>query len=379
MRIESIAGAPDEGALSFNRPLTIDEVTVKLEHLEVDSGVLEVKFSSYTTPSDISAEDFGLHAVTFSNGDVLHLHAGRTLANIEGGGGVSYFLLRRQYPGINDVIAVNLGLYLVSRPNLFGSAKIDLPSNFAESIEGRSETISLNGEFLANYQDSSGAKQSLPYHVPSLTITQSHFYLTLQPASAEAELMSLATVGKDKVVLKDDTGRQYKFSSASADWRHQQVSDYRVSRLDFMRLYFDELPSPSAKRFDLLLEGGAEVVGPFVFEDIQALGGTVPTSTAAPTAPPDMPQILDPWVNRAGNVVVGWRLTKEPTITGYRILRRVPAKGEETLRVYVKNTGSGKGGYFDTKVTPGVEHIYSVSAINSFEVSEPSETVSVTP
>ena len=91
------------------------------------------------------------------------------------------------------------------------------------------------------------------------------------------------------------------------------------------------------------------------------------------------PQNLTAAVNEDGSITLTWDAPDDDTITGYRILRRRPSEGEKTLLVYVEDTGSTSATYADSGVTPGIEHVYRVKAINEAGVGGQSNSVSTTP
>ena len=72
-------------------------------------------------------------------------------------------------------------------------------------------------------------------------------------------------------------------------------------------------------------------------------------------------------------VGLDWDVPDDSTITGYRILRRLPAQdppGE--FSVLLENTGSALTTYIDTTVTPQTSYVYQVQAINAHGSSEQS-------
>ena len=74
-----------------------------------------------------------------------------------------------------------------------------------------------------------------------------------------------------------------------------------------------------------------------------------------------------------------WIPSYDGSITGYRILRRRPAQGEEVLLAYVANTQSTVATFVDRDVTPGVRHVYGGQTISAAGRSERSNYVNVTP
>ncbi len=102
------------------------------------------------------------------------------------------------------------------------------------------------------------------------------------------------------------------------------------------------------------------------------------TSAVIPENPP-APTHLTATLNEDGSITLTWRASNDDTITGYRILRRRPEVSEDTLLVYVEDTGSTAITYTDVNTTPFTQHIYSVKAINPAGVGKKSNIVRVRP
>ena len=100
---------------------------------------------------------------------------------------------------------------------------------------------------------------------------------------------------------------------------------------------------------------------------------------ACPLVAPAAPGNLTAVVNADGHIVLSWTAPDDDSITGYQILRRRPTEGEDTLLVYVENTGDTTTTYTDTNVTAGVRYVYRVKAINAGGLSEWSNYVNPTP
>ena len=77
------------------------------------------------------------------------------------------------------------------------------------------------------------------------------------------------------------------------------------------------------------------------------------------------PSDLTAAVDAEGDVVLNWTAPDDDTITGYQILRRRPREGENTLAVYVENTGSAATTWTDTAAPAGTVYVYRVKAINA--------------
>ena len=95
--------------------------------------------------------------------------------------------------------------------------------------------------------------------------------------------------------------------------------------------------------------------------------------------PPGRPRNLTGAANADGTVTLRWDAPNDDSVTGYKILRRRPREGENTLLVHVNDTGNTATEYTDNDVTPDVRHAYRVKAINAVGISRRSNFVSVTP
>ena len=114
-------------------------------------------------------------------------------------------------------------------------------------------------------------------------------------------------------------------------------------------------------------------------EETLTSGATAEVAAGAPTDPPAAPRNLRGAANADGTVTLSWDAPNDDTVTGYRILRRRPTEGENTLLVHVNDTGSTATEYTDRDVTPDVRHAYRVKAVNAVGISKRSDYVSVTP
>ena len=103
------------------------------------------------------------------------------------------------------------------------------------------------------------------------------------------------------------------------------------------------------------------------------------TGLVVPRATPPAPRNLTAVVNGDGHIVLSWDAPDDDSITSYRILRRRPTLGEDTLLVYVADTQRPAATYTDTDITTGVQHVYRVKAINAAGTGPVSNYVNVTP
>ena len=102
-------------------------------------------------------------------------------------------------------------------------------------------------------------------------------------------------------------------------------------------------------------------------------------SVEPPASPPQAPQNLAATANSDGSVTLTWDAPADVTVTGYRILRRRPSEGEDSLQVHVEDTGSLDTTYTDTDTTADVRHVYRVKVIAKSGLSEASNRAEVTP
>ena len=93
-----------------------------------------------------------------------------------------------------------------------------------------------------------------------------------------------------------------------------------------------------------------------------------------PPAPTNLTAVVE-----SGNIVLNWSAPSDESVTGYQVLRRRPTEGEDTLLVYVENTGSTAATYTDTNVTSGVRYVCRVKAINSAGVGAQPNFARATP
>ena len=98
-----------------------------------------------------------------------------------------------------------------------------------------------------------------------------------------------------------------------------------------------------------------------------------------PTEPPGRPENLTGTANSDGSVTLSWESPDDDSVTGYQILRRRPTQGEDTLLVYVEDTGNTATTYTDANVSAGIRHVYRVKAISTAGLSQRSNYVNVTP
>ena len=90
------------------------------------------------------------------------------------------------------------------------------------------------------------------------------------------------------------------------------------------------------------------------------------TATLTPAAASESPPALQNLsvVSEEGAVTLSWDASDDETITGYRILRRIPGE-QPSLLIYVEDTQSRETTFTDTEVSPNVRYFYRVKAITA--------------
>ena len=83
-----------------------------------------------------------------------------------------------------------------------------------------------------------------------------------------------------------------------------------------------------------------------------------------PLEPPAAPQNLTAESNNDGTITLTWNAPDDDSVTGYQILRRRPQEGENSLEIYVSDTGSTATEYTDADAPAGTRYVYRVKAIN---------------
>ena len=88
-------------------------------------------------------------------------------------------------------------------------------------------------------------------------------------------------------------------------------------------------------------------------------------TSRTPTDPPPAPINLTATVTTDGSIALRWDAPDDDSITGYQVLRRRPTQDENTLEVYVEDTGSTSTTYTDSNTPGGDTYVYRVKALNS--------------
>ena len=251
---------------------------------------------------------------------------------------------------------------------------LDLPGEFAVLLEN-------TGSALTTYVDTTVTPQtSYVYRVQAINAHGCERALILGQRADPARAGPAALTPAQPTGLTADPAHD----QVGLDWDDPDdstITGYRILR----RLPAQDLPG----EFAVLLENTGSALTTYLdttvtpqtsyvyrVQAINAHGVSERSSwanaltPAAPALTPAQPTGLtaDPAHDQVG---LDWDVPDDSTITGYRILRRLPAldpPGE--FAVLLENTGSALTTYVDTTVTPQTSYVYRVQAINAHGSSE---------
>ena len=197
-----------------------------------------------------------------------------------------------------------------------------------------------------------------------------------RPATGEPTISGTAQVGE--VLTVNTTGIADADGLTTSTYSYQWVASDGTTDTD--------IQDATDATYTLVADDEGQTVKVRVTFTDDAENETTLTSAATgevasggPTEPPGQPPKLKGVANADGTVTLSWEAPDDDSVTGYQILRRRPTEGENTLLVYVEDTGSAATTYTDANVSAGVKHVYRVKAINAAGLSKRSNVVKVTP
>ncbi len=239
---------------TFNRSLTIDNVTVVLDAVTHSASRISPKFSySSTTPGVNPTQLLTGFSVTRADGTIIFP-------------GAEGYLLNSRIPGgEGELVDISLGSYLVPA-NVSGSVDIDLGTAYkdrAGKFVPRPITAPLDTEF------SIGDRK---YRVAKVVVFPMDFRLWIEPVNESARRTDL--VGD--ATLVDNTGNPYKHIGGSTSFDNLSPKGH-----EWRQILFSGILPKSTTSLTLDVQGGENIVGPFVFEDVRVV-----SDEAAGTATP---------------------------------------------------------------------------------------------
>ncbi len=241
----------------FNRSLTIDNVTVVLDAVTHSASRISPKFSySSTTPGVNPKQLLTGFSVTRADGTIIFP-------------GTEGYLLNSRIPGgEGELVDISLGSYLVPA-NVSGSVTIDLGTAYKTAMDNPPNdgpTIApLDAEF------SIGDRK---YRVAKMIVFPIEFRLWLEPVNEAARQTDLG-----KATLVDNTGNPYKYIGGRTTYDNLSPKGHQMRQFIFIGIIPEYKTS-----LTLTIQGGENIVGPFVFEDVSVVSDEAPAGATPGTS-----------------------------------------------------------------------------------------------
>ncbi len=229
---------------TVNRSLTIDNVTVVLEAVTHSASRISPKFSySSTTPGVNPTQLLTGFSVTRADGTTIFP-------------GAEGYLLNSRIPGgEGELVDISLGSYLVPA-NVSGSVTIDLGTAYKTAMDNPPNdgpTIApLDAEFWIGGRN---------YRVAKMIVFPIEFRLWVEPVNEAARQTDLG-----KATLVDNTGNPYKYIGGRTTYDSLSPKGHQMRQFIFIGI----IPE-SKTSLTLDIQGGENIVGPFVFEDVRVV------------------------------------------------------------------------------------------------------------
>ena len=240
---------------TFNRSLTIENVTVVLDAVTHSESRISPKFSySSTTPGVNPTQLLTGFSVTRADGTIIFP-------------GTEGYLLNSRIPGgEGELVDISLGSYLVPA-NLSGEVTINLGTAYKTAMANQPNDgptiVPLNTEFSIGERT---------YRIAKMIVFPIEFRLWIEPVNEAARQTDLG-----KATLVDNTGNPYKYIGGRTTY--DKLSPKGHERRQF--IFIGIIPE-SKTSLTLNVQGGENIVGPFVFEDVRVVSDEAAAGTATP-------------------------------------------------------------------------------------------------
>ena len=244
---------------TFNRSLTIDNVTVVLDAITHSENRLLATYSySSRTPGVDPEQMLNGFSLTRADGDLIFSHSSGT---------AEVFPLDSRIPGgEGELVDISLGSYLVPA-NVSGSVTIDLGTAYKAAMDNPPNDgptiVPLDTQF------SIGEKQ---YRVAKMIVFPTNFRLWVEPANDAAKRTDL--IGK--ATLVDNTGNPYKYTGGETTFDNSSPRGH-----EWRQFIFTGIIPESKTSLTMTVQGGENIVGPFVFEDVRVVSDEAPGAGVA--------------------------------------------------------------------------------------------------
>ena len=239
-----------------------------------------------------------------------------------------------------------------------------------EDATGETYTLTADEEgqqirFSVSFTDDAGNPETLVSDPTAAVEPQN----TNTPATGQPVIQGEARVGQ--TLTADASGIQDEDGLENAEFTYQ----WQAGGVD--------ITDATSETYTLTVdEMGLAITISVTFDDDEGTTEVLasePTAAVVPENPPPAPQNLSATLDDKGNITLTWDAPDDDTITGYRILRRLPQEGEGEFSIIAQDTGTTTASYTDTDVTPGTRHNYRVQALNANGPSERSRPARITP
>ena len=244
---------------TFNRSLTIDNVTVVLDTITHSENRLLATYSySSRTPGVDPEQMLNGFSLTRADGDLIFSHSSGT---------AEVFPLDSRIPGgEGELVDISLGSYLVPA-NISGNVTIDLGTAYKTAMDNPPNDgptiVPLDTQF------SIGEKQ---YRVAKMIVFPTNFRLWVEPVNDAAKRTDL--IGK--ATLVDNTGNPYKYTGGETTFDNSSTRGH-----EWRQFIFTGILPESKTSLTLDIQGGENIVGPFVFEDVRVVSDEAPATGVA--------------------------------------------------------------------------------------------------
>ena len=267
---------------TFNRTLTIGNVTVELEQTKHSSETLDVEYSYRSSePNQLVLPMINGYSVTRANGKSIDFPS--STAETNDGSEIFKFDLDTTIPEAGENIDISLGSYMVPAPSdVTGTANIDFIPDFGTAYN---TAINAPGavtppEIPLKTELKVGERL---YQVAKMTALPISFQLEIIPVNEAARKVEFFGVDDSaELTLSDNAGGVYYLEGGSTDFDDLSPRGH-ISQ----RLLFQGIVPPSATSLTLNVRGGGEIVGPFVFGSVGLVSEDV-TPSGTPESPGDV-------------------------------------------------------------------------------------------
>ena len=256
----------------IDRTLTIGDVTVELEEIKRSPDTLAAKYSYQVSDPNLEVDQMinGFDLIR-ADGSIEDLQrASRT----DDGSEIVNFDLSTRIPELGENVGISLGSYIVAAPEISGSVMIPLSSEYATALSKESETngpvrIPLRAEM------SIGDKR---YNVAEMLVFPQKFRLWVYPSNEAARSTELGVIAPAAIAtLTDNTGASYRYVGGDTAFDDLSPRGHKWRQFIFLGRV---LPSVASLTFNV--KGGADIVGPFVFDNIALVSEDIPPVTPVP-------------------------------------------------------------------------------------------------